>query len=83
MITVRDLIKWGNREVSSLEDLAMEGYCLLAERLRTSEEREFIQKVIEKHCKVKINSHEFYENYSKRMLEPLMNLELPFYLQLN
>lgn len=73
VITVRDLIKWGNRQVSSLEELAMEGYCLLAERLRTAEERIFIQKVIEKHCKVKINPTSFYENYSKQTLEPLMD----------
>ena len=58
---MRDLIKWGNRPVSSLEDLAMEGYCLLAERLRTHEERAFIQKVIEKHCKVQINPDDYYK----------------------
>lgn len=80
---MRDLIKWGNREVACLEDLAMEGYCLLAERLRTAEEREFIAKVIEKHCKVKLDVPAFYEDYSRRVLEPLMQVELPFYLQLN
>ncbi|KAL4485768.1 hypothetical protein ABPG72_012308 [Tetrahymena utriculariae] len=83
VITVRDLIKWGNREVQSLEDLAIEGYCLLAERLRTNEEREFIQKIIEKHCKVKIHPNQYYESYSKNHFEPLMGQELPFYLQLN
>ncbi len=45
-ITVRDLIKWakrinhldGKREGQEVtyENMAMEGYCLLAERLRTS-----------------------------------------------
>lgn len=34
-ITIRDLIKWGNRPVLTVDELAMEGYCLLAERLRT------------------------------------------------
>ena len=40
MITLRDLIKWGCRlvnnisEESTRDDLAIEGYCLLVERLR-------------------------------------------------
>ena len=48
VVTVRDLIKWGQRSVKSLEELAQEGYSILAERLRTQEERDFIKKVIEK-----------------------------------
>ena len=39
VVTVRDLIKWGKRDITTKEDLAMEGYCLLAERLRSHEER--------------------------------------------
>ncbi len=36
VITVRDLLKWSKRSVTTLEELAMEGYCLLAEKLRNS-----------------------------------------------
>jgi len=35
-ITVRDLIKWAKRPHTSSDELAMEGYFILAERLRTS-----------------------------------------------
>ena len=33
-ITIRDLIKWGNRNMDLLEDLAYEGYSVVAEKLR-------------------------------------------------
>lgn len=49
---MRDLLKWGARSVSSLEELALEGFCLLAERLRVTEEREFIRTVLQKHLRV-------------------------------
>ena len=39
MVTVRDLIKWSKREITSKEDLAYEGFAILGERLRTSDER--------------------------------------------
>jgi midasin len=50
VITVRDLIKWSKRNVTTKEDLALEGYTILAERLRSHDEREEIKKIIEKHC---------------------------------
>lgn len=37
MVTLRDLIKWGNRmknAASGKESTAMEGYCLIVERVR-------------------------------------------------
>ncbi|EGR30434.1 type a von willebrand factor domain protein [Ichthyophthirius multifiliis] len=81
-ITIRDLIKWGNRPVLTVDELAMEGYCLLAERLRTQEERDFIQKIIEKHCRVKLNPQIYYQKFSDDMLKPLQS-QFPFFLQLN
>ena len=39
VVTVRDLIKWANRNITTKEDLAYEGYFLLAERLRSEDER--------------------------------------------
>lgn len=39
VITVRDLIKWGRRDVGRVEDLAIEGYVLLAERLRNGNKK--------------------------------------------
>ena len=35
MITMRDLLKWGSRSIHTYQELAYEGYSLLAERLRT------------------------------------------------
>lgn len=42
----------------------MEGYCILAERLRSEEEREFIKKTLEKHCKCTLNMDSYYKDYS-------------------
>ena len=42
LITVRDLLKWGYRHTNSdgtIESLAHEGYLVLAERLRSDEEK--------------------------------------------
>jgi midasin len=46
LITIRDLIKWGSREVVDFQQLAINGYCLLGERLRFETEREQVLKVI-------------------------------------
>jgi len=65
-ITVRDLIKWATRNIISVEDIAYEGYILLAERLRNSNEKETVKKIIEKHCKTKIDIKKFYTNYCNK-----------------
>ena len=60
LITPRDLLRWAGRGASSKTELAIEGYMLLAERLRVDEEKEVVQHVIEKELKVKINMNETY-----------------------
>lgn len=45
LITPRDLFRWATRAGISYEDLALHGYCLLAERLRTNDERRSVQEV--------------------------------------
>jgi len=67
---MRDLLKWGTRSVSSLDELAMEGYCLLAERLRIEEERLFIKTILQKQCRLSntssfavISEESFYNTY--------------------
>lgn len=55
LITPRDLLRWAGRGATSKEDLAFEGYMLLAERLRVDEEKEDVKSVIEQHLKVKID----------------------------
>eukprot|EP01022_Parablepharisma_sp_SALTPOND_P017058 TRINITY_DN2645_c0_g1_i1.p1 TRINITY_DN2645_c0_g1~~TRINITY_DN2645_c0_g1_i1.p1 ORF type:complete len:5413 (+),score=668.55 TRINITY_DN2645_c0_g1_i1:2932-19170(+) len=65
-MTVRDLIKWATRPIVTVEDIAYEGYILLAERLRSAGEKEIVRKVIEKHCKAKLNIKEYYNAYCEK-----------------
>ena len=60
LITPRDLLRWAGRGASSKSELALEGYMLLAERLRIDEEKEVVQSVIEKELKVSINVADSY-----------------------
>jgi midasin len=59
-ITPRDLLRWAERGCSSKADLAREGFMLLAERLRTEEEKECVKFEIEKHLKVEIKLESYY-----------------------
>ena len=60
LITPRDLLRWAERKVKSKEELAMEGYFLLAERLRDEDEKSVVKKIIEEILKVNINCDEIY-----------------------
>ena len=70
-ITIRDLIKWGSRDIDSYEKLAIEGFILLGEKLSNNEDKEMVRKVIEKNLKQKkikldidtVNN--YYKNYVK------------------
>ncbi|KAH0289482.1 midasin [Aureobasidium namibiae CBS 147.97] len=46
--TLRDLFRWALRKADTIEELAVNGFLLLAERVRKPEEREAVKKVIEK-----------------------------------
>jgi len=60
LITPRDLLRWAERHATSKLDLARDGYMLLAERLRTPEEKLIVKEEIEKRLKVKIDIEDFY-----------------------
>ncbi|KAF2686266.1 midasin [Lentithecium fluviatile CBS 122367] len=45
--TLRDLFRWAQRKADTIQDLANNGYMLLAERVRKEEERVAVKKVIE------------------------------------
>ncbi|CAE8606408.1 unnamed protein product, partial [Polarella glacialis] len=49
-MTVRDLLRWGHRSPQSHQELAVEGFTLLAERLRKEEDREVVRTSLQKHC---------------------------------
>ncbi|KAF2763346.1 midasin [Pseudovirgaria hyperparasitica] len=46
--TLRDLFRWALREAETIQDLATNGYMLLAERVRKIEERTAVKEIIEK-----------------------------------
>jgi len=54
-ITPRDLFRWADRHGNGYEELARDGYMLLAERLRNTKEKEIVQQTLEKHMRVKID----------------------------
>ena len=63
-ITIRDLLKIAKRGPVGYDQLGIYTYLILAERLRTIEEKNLVKEIIEKHCKrIKINILEYYENY--------------------
>ena len=59
--TLRDLFRWAQREAVGYQQLAENGYMLLAERVRKVEERLVVKQVIEKVMKVKIDDNSLYE----------------------
>ncbi|KAI8894601.1 P-loop containing nucleoside triphosphate hydrolase protein [Globomyces pollinis-pini] len=61
-ITLRDLFRWALRRANGYENLAQDGYMLIAERVRNPADREVIQRIIEKELKVKLNMSDYYTN---------------------
>ncbi|CAM0956904.1 unnamed protein product [Alopecurus aequalis] len=65
-ITPRDLFRWANRyrtfEGKSYEDLAKDGYLLLAERLRDDNEKAVVQEALEHNLRVKLNIPDLYNS---------------------
>jgi midasin len=73
--TLRDLFRWALRDADTREDIANNGYMLLAERVRKEEEREEVRKVIEEVFKVEIDSDTLYGVDSSPALRALCGKE--------
>ena len=73
--TLRDLFRWALRDADTREDIANNGYMLLAERVRKDEEREEVRKVIEEVFKVKIDPDTLYGADSSPALRALCGKE--------
>ncbi len=58
--TLRDLFRWALRDADDREQLAANGFLLLAERVRNTEERLAVKVIIEDVMKVKINEDHLY-----------------------
>ena len=71
-ITIRDLIKWGSRDIDSYEKLAIEGFILLGEKLSNNDDKEMVRKIIEKNLrqkKIKLDNetiNNYYTNYVQK-----------------
>lgn len=52
LITMRDLLKWTGRKFVDKERFIIEGYGILAERLRTIEEKEHVFNVLANGAKI-------------------------------
>lgn len=56
-MTLRDLFRWGGRENSGGEQpVGEDGFMLLAERVRSDEDREIVREVLEKHLRCTIDT---------------------------
>ncbi|KAI0389407.1 midasin [Xylariaceae sp. FL0594] len=59
--TLRDLFRWALRNAETRDEIAANGFMLLAERVRNEEERLAVKQVIETVFKVKIDQDELYD----------------------
>ncbi|RFU29962.1 hypothetical protein B7463_g6350, partial [Scytalidium lignicola] len=58
--TLRDLFRWALRDADNREELAANGYMLLAERVRNPDEKKAVKEVIERVMKVKLDPNHLY-----------------------
>lgn len=58
--TLRDLFRWARREADDKERLALNGFLLLAEKVRDPEERNLVKEVIQEIIRVQIPEEEIY-----------------------
>lgn len=79
-VTLRDLFRWGIREAIGYQQLAENGYMLLAERARRTDDRAVVKEVIEQVMKVRIDELGLYdlrgsgrEAVAQRVGAPLVN----------
>ena len=58
--TLRDLFRWAFRKADNVEQLAINGFMLLAERVRDPQEREDVKKIVEEVMNLKLDENELY-----------------------
>lgn len=73
--TLRDLFRWALRQADDREQLATNGFMLLAERVRNPQERAAVKGVIEEVMKVRIDEDMIYgQSQLERSVPNLKNL---------
>ena len=64
--TLRDLFRWAGRDAVGYEELAANGYMLLAERARRDDDKAVVKEVIEAVMKVRIDESSLYDLQSPK-----------------
>ncbi|KAJ3986826.1 midasin nuclear AAA ATPase [Lentinula detonsa] len=64
--TLRDLFRWAGRDAVGYQELAENGYMLLAERTRRDEDRVVVKEVIESVMGVRIDERTLYDFQSRK-----------------
>lgn len=59
-VTLRDLFRWALRSAENSEELAQNGFMLLAERVREPLEKEAVKDIIQDTFRVQINENDLY-----------------------
>ena len=65
--TLRDLFRWANRDAVGYQELADNGYMLLAERARREDDRAVVREVIQSIMGVQIDENALYDLYRTRI----------------
>lgn len=76
--TLRDVFRWAGRDAISYQELAENGYMLLAERTRRSEDKAVVKEVLESIMKVRIDEARLYNLFDpERHLTSYLGCPLP------
>ncbi|PCH39866.1 midasin [Wolfiporia cocos MD-104 SS10] len=81
--TLRDLFRWANRNALDYQELAENGYMLLAERARRDDDKAVVKEVIESIMKVRIDENRMYNIHDAHFDSlAFLNCPIPSTLQL-
>ncbi|KAI6030422.1 midasin [Pisolithus orientalis] len=75
--TLRDLFRWAGRDAVGYQELAENGYMLLAERARHEEDRIVVKEVIESVMKVRIDESTLYDLRRSKEFEAYTGCPVP------
>ena len=76
--TLRDLFRWAGRDAIGYQQLAENGYMLLAERARRAEDKAVVKEVIEAEMNVRIDEDELYGlQLSETEFSAFLGLDIP------
>lgn len=80
--TLRDLFRWAGRDAISYQELAENGYMLLAERARREDDKVVVKEVLESIMKVTINPSRLYTLHGEQDMSTYLGCPVPKTTQL-